>query len=419
MTPHSDITRELTVSDRRVTLRGPADLADALPYLLGYRPDDSIVLLGLHGPRGRLGGRIRTGIPADPDSWPAAAEQLAACLVDTSRARGGRPDAAVVYLCLSPADESRARETMTRLRPLAQLLRTACGRREVPVIEALYLSARRYWSYCCPSTECCPSEGAELPEAGTSAMAAAAASAGVRVHGSLRELERRFAPVAEPVATRQLRALDAAAARLMPRMLGQAEEVAAVRAETLELAGRLLDRFRHEAVEDNALDAVESAAGRAGSRAGTGQAGAGPQQTGPELRADAQDDALLSVEDAARLVVGLQDRQTRDHAAEWMEGAEASPALRLWRALARRCVHAYAGHAAAPLTLAGWVSWSVGDETGARVALGRALTADPEYVFARLLHQALNEGISPEPLRRCMRQQRAARGLRKTAAGTL
>ena len=67
-------------------------------------------------------------------------------------------------------------------------------------------------------------------------------------------------------------------------------------------------------------------------------------------------------DEAAALILGLQDRETRDRAAEWMEGAEADPALRLWRALARRCVGPYGEHAAAPLTLAGWVAWSTGDE---------------------------------------------------------
>ncbi|WP_375537915.1 DUF4192 family protein [Streptomyces sp. Amel2xB2] len=50
-----------------IALRGPAELADALPYLLGFYPDDSIVVVALHGPRGRFGGRIRLGIPADRD----------------------------------------------------------------------------------------------------------------------------------------------------------------------------------------------------------------------------------------------------------------------------------------------------------------------------------------------------------------
>lgn len=89
-----------------------------------------------------------------------------------------------------------------------------------------------------------------------------------------------------------------------------------------------------------------------------------------------------------------------------MEGDEAGPALRLWRALARRCVGPYGEHAAAPLTLAGWVAWSTGDDLEAREAFAMALGADPGYLFAKLLHQACNEGIDPESIRRCLRTER-------------
>ena len=92
-----------------------------------------------------------------------------------------------------------------------------------------------------------------------------------------------------------------------------------------------------------------------------------------------------------------------------MEGPEAGPALRLWRALARRCVGPYGDHAAAVLTLAGWVSWSTGDDPNARVAFSLALRADPDYRFAQLLHRACNGGLDPEELRVCLREERAAR----------
>jgi hypothetical protein len=127
------------------------------------------------------------------------------------------------------------------------------------------------------------------------------------------------------------------------------------------------------------------------------------------VEADAGDDRLISHGEAAQVILGLQDRETRDHAAEWMEGPEAESALRLWRALARRCVGGYAEHAAAPLALAGWVAWSTGDEPAARVALGLALRTDPRYVFAQLLHQACNEGLDPEALRTCLREERGSR----------
>ncbi|NJQ01956.1 DUF4192 domain-containing protein [Streptomyces zingiberis] len=361
----------------QVSLRSPAELADALPYLMGFHPDDSIVMVAVHGGRGRFGGRLRLGIPREPREWPAVAEQLARCLVAGSARRRGRPDGVIVFLCQDPPDGESGREVAERLRPLSRELRLACGALEVPVLEALCVAGGRFWSYCCPDPRCCPEEGTPLAPRGTSVMAAASAYAGLPVVGSLREMEARFAPI-RPGAVAQEAALDAAAARLVPRILdGTGRE--AVQEETLALAERLLHRFARRPA-----------------------AGGGPA-------ADTGDDALLDPGEAAELLLGLQDRTTRDRAAEWMEGPEAEPALRLWRALARRCVGAYAEHAAAPLTLAGWVAWSTGDEPAARAALGLALRADPEYVFARLLHEGTNEGVDPEVLRGCLREERAAR----------
>src|SRR6478735_1092950 len=76
--------------ENQVTLRTPAELADALPYLLGYRPEDSIVLVALHDREqgGRFGGRARLGIPAQREDWAAAARQLAHGLVWGSERRG-------------------------------------------------------------------------------------------------------------------------------------------------------------------------------------------------------------------------------------------------------------------------------------------------------------------------------------------
>ncbi|MFJ9701074.1 DUF4192 domain-containing protein [Streptomyces fradiae] len=362
-----------------VTLRGPAELAEALPYTLGFFPTDSVVLLALHGEHGRFGGRLRLGIPPSPREWTPVAEQLAECLVEGCERRGARPDGIVVFLCQDPARGESGRRVMERLRPFAQKLRTACGALDVPVYEALCVSDGRFWSYCCPDSDCCPPDGTALAPPGTSVMAAAAAYAGIHVRGSLRDMEARLRPrTARPAATEQERALDIASAALVHRILST-EARGKVRDDTIRLARSLVDRLADH-----------------------------PPLADPDA-SDTRDDALISHQEAAELIVGLQDRRTRDRAAEWMEGREADHALRLWRALARRCVGAYGEHAAAPLTLAGWVAWSTADEPSARVALGLALEADPEYVFARLLHQACNEQLDPETLRECLRGEREAR----------
>ncbi|MEU0137494.1 DUF4192 domain-containing protein [Streptomyces sp. NPDC006296] len=362
---------------QQITLRGPAELADALPYLMGFHPNDSVVMVALHGGMGRFGGRLRLGIPKDPEEWAPVADQLAQSLIEGSERRESRPDAIVVFLCQDPVGGEGAPGTMERLRPLAQRLRRACGALDVPVLEALCISDGRYWSYCCPDARCCPVEGNPLALPGTTVMAAAATYAGVQVRGSLRDMEARLRPSESAAAQEQERALDAAGAVVVSRILdaGGRGEVAA---ETLRLARGLMERL-------------------------------GSAPTAAPAEADGADDRLIAPEEAAAVILGLQDRETRDRAAEWMEGREAETALRLWRALARRCVGPYIEHAAAPLTLAGWVSWSSGDEAAARVALGLALRADPDYTFAQLLHQACNQGLDPETLRRCLRGERTLR----------
>jgi hypothetical protein len=371
--------------NHQVTLRTPAELADALPYLLGYRPEDSIVLVALHDRdgRGRFGGRARLGIPSHADDWPSVAQQLTHGLVKGSERRGALPESMVAFLCHEPGKGESGRAVMERLRPLAQLLRTACGALDVPVIEALCISDGRFWSYCCPSEHCCPPDGTSMGLPGTSVLAAAATYAGLQVRGTLRQLRARLTPWESKAALEQESALDAVSMALIPRILDD-ESRAGVAAGTLELARQVMRRYA-----DTTTTSTSAAPG-----SGT-------------LPADLRDDELLRHEEAATLILGLQDRTTRDRAAVWMEGDEAGPALRLWRALARRCVGSYGEHAAAPLTLAGWVAWSSGDELEAREALAMALGADSGYLFARLLHQACNEGLDPETIRRCLRGERA------------
>ncbi|MFK8849558.1 DUF4192 domain-containing protein [Streptomyces sp. Ac-502] len=378
-------TEDDETAEARVTLRGPAELADALPYLLGFFPDDSIVLVGLHGERGRFGSRARLGIPTDRSQWGYVSEQLAGSLVSLGEERRSRPEGIIVYLCQEPARGESGWDVKERLRPLAQLLRVACGALDVPVLDALCISDGRFWSYCCPDFRCCPAVGTPLTPPGTSVMAAAAAYAGIQVRGSLRELESRLAAWTGPRAAGQTSALDAEAQALVPRMIEEGA-AAPVREETLARASDLVRRFRED------------------------------PPTGSRRARDACDDALLTDTEAARVILGLQDRVARDRAAEWMEGPDAEPSLRLWQALSRRCVGGYAEYAVAPLSLAGWVAWATGDQPSARVALGRALTLDPEYLFAQLLHRGINQGLDPETLRRCLREERDERDERADGA---
>ncbi|SHN25847.1 DUF4192 domain-containing protein [Actinacidiphila paucisporea] len=372
-----------SAGETKVVLHGPAELADALPFLMGYRPDDSIVLLALHGERGRFGGRLRVGLgkdPQDPAEWADLARQLADCLVTGSLRRGSRPSSMVAFLCQDPRAGERSSDVVERLRPLAQQLRVACGELDVPVIEALCVSGGRWWSYCRPDRDGAaptPEEGVLIAEPGGSAIAAAAAYNGIRMPLPLRDLESRLRPV-EPRDPAHETALDLACARLVPRMLDR-DTSASVTERTVELARGALDAFR-----------------------------TAPLISDP-ARSDSRDDALLDHDEAAEMILGLQDNAARDRVVEWSDPARAGAAIRLWRALARRCAGPYAEHAAALLALTGWVAWCSGDEAEARVALCAALDLEPHCTFARLLQHAVGQGLDPDVVRRTLRSTRRRR----------
>jgi hypothetical protein len=368
------------MEDIKVTLHGPAELADALPFLMGYHPNDSIVLLALHGEQGRFGGRLRAGLSQDTQEWPDLARQVADCLVTGSMKRGGRPDAIVVFLCQDPREGERSSEVMERLRPLAQQLRIACGELEVPVIEALCVSGGRWWSYCRPEPAVTPEvldEGVPVAAPGGSAIAATAAYVGLPMPGSLRDLESRLKPD-QPRDREHEIALDLACAALLPRMLDRGDR-ASVTQRTVALAGAALDKFA-----------------------------SAPLLNDP-ARSDRRDDKLLAHSDAAEMILGFQDSEARDCVVDWTDPARAGAAIRLWRALARRCAGPYAEHAAALLALTGWVAWCSGDEAEARVALCTALDLEPHCTFARLLHYAVSQGLDPEVVRSSLRTARRRR----------
>jgi hypothetical protein len=368
-----------------VVLHGPDELADALPFLMGYHPNDSIVLLALHGERGRFGGRLRVGLPKDPQDpteWHDLARQLADCLVAGSLRRGSRPSSVVAFLCQDPRVGERSSEVMERLRPLAQQLRVACGAMDVPVAEALCVSGGRWWSYCGPAshgTAQTPDEGHPVGEPSGSAIAATAVYTGIRMPVSLRDLESRLRPV-EPPDPEHETSLDLACARLVPRMLDR-RAGSSVADHTVELARRALDAF---------TDA--------------------PLINDP-ARSDRRDDALLDHTEAAEMILGLQDHAARDRVVEWADPVRAGAAIRLWRALARRCAGPYAEHAAALLALTGWVAWCTGDEAEARVTLGAALDLEPHCTFARLLQHAVSQGLDPDVVRRSLHSTRRRRVL--------
>ncbi|PJN21532.1 DUF4192 domain-containing protein [Kitasatospora sp. CB02891] len=364
-TKHSPLPGHLPVR-----LRGPADMAEMLPYLLGFFPDDSIVAVGLQGPALDQGGVIRIDIPADPESWERTAEESARLLVELSEQRDRRPVQVLLYLCRDPADGTPAPEgaqaVLAELRPLAAALTQAFQNEQVIVKEALCVSASRWWSFLCTGVDCCPPDGTPVRAAHQpSSLAVAATFAGLAPRGSRKAIVAGLAPVGPPLREVQRRALEDAGPPFIRELAGPDGRHAAVE-RTDELLASAMAEFRNGARE-------------------------------------------LDTKRTARLLIGLQDKLGRDRAAEYAEPHELATAQKLWRYLIQRCVDPFEHLAAPPMTLLAWTSWLAGDPATARVVLARALELDPGYTLAQLLYESLNSGIAPEALLRVVRSERTTR----------
>ncbi|MFF2044639.1 DUF4192 domain-containing protein [Kitasatospora sp. NPDC058170] len=349
-----------------VTMRGPSDMAELLPYLLGFFPDDSIVAVGLQGPELYQGGVIRLDIPDSPAEWAAAADETAALLVGLSEQRDRRPVQVLLYLCRDP-EGTHGPPPVAGLLPLADGLRAAFESRGVGVKESLCVSSGRWWSFLCRREGCCDPAGNPIRRAPAPGAAAAAATfAGLAPRGSRKAIIAGLDPLGPPAADTQRSAL----------------------------ARALCD-------QDGPLRSREQ---------------------GAELLAQAVAEFSAGVRElderrAAQLIITLQDRQVRDRAAEYVRSAELAPAQRLWRFLAQRCVPPYTSYAAAPLTLLAWTSWVAGDTATARVVLAHTLRSAPSYLLAQLLYESLNAGLSPEPLLAGVEAERRRRTVPARAGG--
>ena len=205
-------------------LSSPGEILAVLPSLCGFRPDESLVMLSLRGPRKRLGLTARVDLPDERGELP-----LARLCVD--RMAGDGADAVVVAVY---SEHGR--------RPgLVEAITAACDARRLDVLEALHVHGALWTSYSC-TAPCCPDTGTPVPVAPPvlGLVQAEQAVSGRAQLASREELVRSLAPPA---------LLSAA---LADQRLDQAEQLwlrsrtahgaTASRHATLEHARVLLDR---------------------------------------------------------------------------------------------------------------------------------------------------------------------------------
>jgi hypothetical protein len=176
-------------ADSILTLRSPADVLAAVPYLLGFHPQDSIVVVAVRRAEVIHAARYDLGASADTAHVAAIVARQGA---ETATIIGYGPAAAV-----APEAERAARDL------------TAAG---VAVHDVLRVAGGRWWSCTCTEPLCCPPEG--RPCEPTGAVAAAATYAGHVALPDRAALVAQVAPATGPERAEMVRATAGAERRL-------------------------------------------------------------------------------------------------------------------------------------------------------------------------------------------------------------
>jgi len=330
------------VAEPPLKLRSPLDIIDAIPYLLGFEPAASIVVLSLRGKRSRLGLTARADLPT-VDLADDSACEYAGYL---KRDRASR--ALVVFY---PPTGGLSHPSV---QPLADALTRHLTRLRIEIKEMLCVSDGRWWSLLCANEACCPSAGTTISSDRTSVCVAELTMRGAVALESREALERTLNPVGGFV--------NLAMSRALPRARADAVIDILTRGQVAEI--ELLESYRAAVDARCAPDGVVA--------------------------------APLEVDQAARMIAALDDKIVRDEILCWFGGDEGEALLALLIELVR---HAVPPHHVAPLTTLAWVSYLRGDGGFAGIALDRALAADPGYYLVQILDQVLRKPVDPEVFR--------------------
>ena len=135
------------------TLTSPHDLLAAIPFLIGYHPENSLVLVALKDDS--VGMAMRVDMPTDiaPESYDLLASHF-------------QREAADAALIVAYVDSETDPEPVL-INTSAALLRAG-----ISIKESLIVSDGRYRSMLCHDSECCPSLGSPIPDIDSSRIAA-------------------------------------------------------------------------------------------------------------------------------------------------------------------------------------------------------------------------------------------------------
>ena len=322
-------------------VRTPAAVLAVIPYLLGFHPSASLVVIGSGRPSGRIHITSRYDLPDPPSSADAAeiAEHAAALLENVP----GVTAAVVVGY-----------GSGRLVTPVAEAVRRKLPASGIELHELLRVEGGRYWSYLCASPACCPTEGVPFDTA-AEPVAAEMTFAGRQTLPDRAALARTVAPI------------GGLARESMRQATERAEDRAAGLVASAVRSGR--DREVVAVLTEHGLRAVRDA-----------------------IAACRSGDIPTSHDDIAWLALALSNIRIRDDAWARMDPRFREDHERLWTAVVRLAEPEYLPAAAALLA---FTAWQEGNGALANVALARALDADPGYTMALLIRDAIAGGLPP------------------------
>lgn len=319
-------------------LNQPGTLIAALPAVLGFVPEHSLVLATIE--HGQLGCVMRVDLST---SLADALDHLA----EVAGASG--PDAAIAVIV--DEDGAACRLCLDEHRELAFALAASLSSHGIELLASFVadrLEAGGAWR--CAVDQTCRGT---IEDPGSTPMAAAAVLDGRRLYA-------RRADLLEVIAVQ-----DPGHTAMLSAALGGIED--------------------EGDDEDDDDDAPRT----------DSDASAGVEHA-LEMSRRVSDGALLTDEDLIRLARGIGDPRVRDTLYALAVGCEAGRAESLWAVLARTLPDPWRAEA---LVLLAFSAYARGDGPLAGVSLEAALRGDPRHRMAAMLDQALQTGMRPDQIR--------------------
>ena len=339
-----------------INLRSPHELLAVVPFVLGFRPTNSLVVLCLSN--NRLGLTQRLDLPEPED-----AQHVASALMPSLVAE--KPDSVVLL-----GYEDRAGESLPALEALTKALISS----GVQIHDRLVVRDGRWRSLDCHNPNCCPAEGSSVPKPeDVPGIVAEFIGQGISPHRDRLALARQLEAGPEAVAVAKVLL---SRQKVMAKAVGSQDTS---RAELFAAWPRILDpNATVISPEDAALAAMSllDIEIRDGLVAWLSPGTLNINELGPEVE---------------ELICGLGKGWGEEHC----DPASIASQNAAQDALIRLCAM-LPDHVAAPaLSVLGSFVWWRGDGALARVALARALRCDPDYRLAKLLQQMVNLAIRP------------------------